>query len=332
MKRTTNSSATSVFVCRVPGRRTPGLVPGDVQSAMEALGLEIIRIDDDEIIARCPAHEAILGKPDRNPSFSVNAETGLFGCWSCKYGGSWITLVADMRTGDYAEAEAWTREQGTIGATIRTLEKIGQRAPEGPQPISRASLALFTPPPAEELHRRLLSPAMAAKYGVLWKPSQSAWILPMYHPDSGALIGWQEKTRSRVRNYPEGNAKRNLTVFGVDQPATDVTVVVESPLDAARVAQIEPGAVALFGSGISAEQVAILAARSSKVIIFMDDDKPGWIAARKLAGALRGRGVVTLVVTYDGLIAGGDPGDMSDRDISHGLETALPTFLMRWPC
>lgn len=324
MTRTTRTTAGS--------KRTPGLVPGDVQSAMEKLGLEIVRVDSDEIIARCPAHEVRLGKPDRKPSFSVNAETGLFGCWSCKYGGTWITLVADMRTGDYAEAEAWTREQGTIGATIRTLERIGQKAPDGPQPISRAALALFTQPPPEELHRRLLEPAVAQKYGVLWKPSESAWILPMYSPESGALIGWQQKTRSRVRNYPEGNAKRNSTLFGVNLPAADVTVVVESPLDAARVAQIEPGAVALFGSAISAEQVAILAARSSKVIIFMDDDEPGWIAARKLAEALRGRGVVALVVTYDGLIAGADPGDMSDQDISHALTTALPTFLMRWPC
>ena len=330
MTRTTTGF--NVFVCRVPGRRTPGLIPGDIHSAMVKLGLEIVRIDGEEIIARCPAHERILGRPDRRPSFSVNAETGLFGCWSCKYGGSWLTLVADMLTGDYAAAEAWTREQGTIEATLRTLEKIGAKPPQGPSPLSRAALALFTPPPAGELARRHLSPVAAAKFGVLWKPSSSAWILPMYHPETGSLIGWQEKAGTRVRNRPEGNAQRNATMFGVDQPATDVTVVVESPLDAARVDAIEPGALALFGSAVSDEQIRILTARSRKVIIFMDNDEPGWIAARTLAGALRGRGVVTLVVTYDDLPRGADPGDLTAEQLRHCLDTALPTWLMRWPC
>src|ERR1044072_5753470 len=71
------------------------VVSGDVVSAMEDMGLEVLRVDDSsEAHAKCPAHMEYLGKEDSHPSFSVNVDSGLFGCFSCGFKGQFPDLVA----------------------------------------------------------------------------------------------------------------------------------------------------------------------------------------------------------------------------------------------
>lgn len=308
------------------------VVPGDVQSAMETLGLAIVRIDGDELYTHCPAHVALTGHTDNNPSFSVNSETGMYFCFSCHYAGGWLTLAADMLNVGRGEAETWTRAQGTIGASRRRLE----RAKAGPQAIttivSRAALALFEPPPEHMLAERRLTAAACADYGILWDPKSRAWIMPI-RDAAGRLLGWQSKTRAMVRNYPADSVRKAESIFGLHLPSVADAVLVENPLKAARLhgSGLAPGCLALYGSKASEKQIELLAARGRRLILFLDHDPAGWSGAKLLYAALRGR-VVVLTVTYDGLERGVDPGDLTDEQIAGQLAGAVSPIRRRWPC
>lgn len=305
--------------------RSEPLAPGDVLSAVEKLGLNIVRHDGDEIVCHCPAHEARVGKPDRNPSFSVNSTSGLFSCFSCDYRGAFATLAADMLNVDYEAAVEWVRSQGTIGVAHRILDRKSGATlsdQETVAPISRAALALFTDPPADELTARDLYSEEAQAYRIMWNPDSRAWIFPLYDLDTGRLLGWQEKRRRRVRNYPKDQVKTSLSLFGSHLPETEVAVVVESPLDAARIFGLGLTAYALFGSNPSQTQVNALMNRCERLIVCTDNDRAGRKAARRLVEGLFCTGVRTAVVTYEGLDDGVDPGDLPRSELVRQIDRA----------
>ena len=69
----------------------------------------------------CPFH------PDRNPSMTVNSETGRYKCWSCGAGGDVFTWVMERRRVDFPEAlEILAREAG-ITLTKRNPEEAAKR-------------------------------------------------------------------------------------------------------------------------------------------------------------------------------------------------------------
>jgi hypothetical protein len=304
------------------------VVPGNVAAALEALELPIIKEVAGEVVTHCPAHVERLGHPDHDPSFSVNLETGLNFCQSCKFGGRFTDLVAYVQKCNHAAAVAWIRSKGTVAAIERMLAPPTEKS--ATEEITEASLALFTAPPDHELERRRISRGAAKAKGILWDPKKRTWILPIRHPRTGKLWGWQTKRGKHVRNRPIGVEKKS-TLFGVKWPLTGDIVVVESPLDTAVLFTVGiPGAVSLYGSAPSPTQISILARTKGRVIIFMDNDAPGWMAARKLAEALRGRGVPVLIVTYEGCAPGADPGDLYPRDLRRLVRAAVPAPTFEW--
>lgn len=312
-------------------------VPGDVQSAMETLGLTITRVDGEEIYTHCPAHEALVGKADRNASFSVNASTGLCFCFSCHYGGSWLRLAADMLDVAEDQAVAWTRAQGTLGASKRRLAKLRDQHHETSPVVSRAALALCEEPTPDMLAARKITAEAAAEFGVLREGR--SWILPIRGRD-GRLLGWQVKDGAYVRNRPADVVQKGESIFGVHLPPRQVVLVVESPLDAvrlhgldwARYAMPAPACRALYGSKASDTQISLVAAAGERVISFHDHDPFGWGLAKRMYVDLRAVGMVMLTVTYDGLPRDVDPGDLTDEQIVTQIRTAISPLRRRWPC
>ena len=68
----------------------------NVEATLTALGIEGT-LRGSELSAPCPMHEDRVGRPDANPSWSINIDTGLLNCFSCGYRGSVITLIADVK-------------------------------------------------------------------------------------------------------------------------------------------------------------------------------------------------------------------------------------------
>jgi DNA primase len=83
-------------------------------------------------------------------------------------------------------------------------------------------------------------------------PITDHFILPVRDPDNGKLWGWQEKGKRYFRNVPEG-VRKGHTLFGIREfPADSPAVLVESPLDVARLYTVGyRNAVSSFGAGVT---------------------------------------------------------------------------------
>ena len=84
-----------------------GLMAGttDITDLLMSIGVDIRR-SGQEISGRCPVHLARTGKEDNSPSWSMNAETGLWICYACGARGTLPQLIMEL-TGkeDFAVTE-----------------------------------------------------------------------------------------------------------------------------------------------------------------------------------------------------------------------------------
>jgi hypothetical protein len=313
----------------------------DVESVLSALGIPYEEVSA-EYRGFCPMHEVRTGKPDNNPSWFINQDTGQHICFSCGYKGNLAQLVCDVNefytvtygkvTGyDYAAAETWISQVSEV-----PLEKLMEmfkalpnyvQANAKPLEMSEARLAVFVDPPEDALKSRNISLDSAKKYGVLWDAQRSNWILPLREPHFNRLMGWQEKgTLNRTFfNRPTG-LKRSKTLFGIENQNELCTIVVESPLDCVRIhsAGVD-GAVAVCGSSLSEEQVRLFR-YSEKIIAAFDNDTAGHKANKELLQFARKYGLNLFFFNY-GSTRKKDPGDMTDEEILWGIKNAKTALL-----
>lgn len=309
----------------------------DIESAVDALGIDVELVDDVNGKGLCPMHETITGKADNNPSWFIHLESGTHHCFSCGYKGTLVGLVCDVldlykdvwgeRFPDYEAGDKWLKQHEAeipFALLRQKLEEKAVRYEEAPQ-VEESHLAIYTEPPAHHLHRRGIDEEAARHYGILWDPRRSNWILPLRDSQHGTLIGWQVKGAMDryFRNHPTG-LKKASTVFGVEKQNTDSVIVVESPLDCARIRTAGwVGAVALCGMQCSEEQAKILR-RSKEVIVALDNP-------RKDDGGKKGADIMlqwaakyNLNVKYFNYSQtdAKDPGDMTNAEIEWAIENA----------
>jgi hypothetical protein len=275
-----------------------------------------------------------LGKEDSHPSFSVNVDSGLFGCFSCGFKGQFPDLVAYVLDIERADAVAWIRSKGTLARVDRLLAK--KPAPvDTTELVNEASLALFEPPPLWALADRGLTAAACEQYGVLWEPEEELWITPV-RDEYGVLLGWQMKNERYFENYPVG-LKKSKHVFGLQtlpKRCLQVTVV-ESPLDAVLIASAGWGfAVSTYGASISDKQMQLISERCDNVLLCLDNDVAGRKSRDDVIERWGRRGIGLLTVDYRCLLPGRedieglDPGDLSDAELLTLLiESPIPASI-----
>ena len=304
---------------------------------LAALGIEVIDVRYDELLALCPKHKERTGKVDHNPSWSFNPELGLHHCLSCGYSGNTVGLIVDMLdlrnrwdAPDYDAAEEWLKAFGLdLPTIIKRLAGVKDRLTtyEGPAPtaipMTESRLALFTDPPDWALAKRGIDLASAQHYGVLWDDEAQTWILP-FRGDDHKLWGWQAKGEGNKTflNRPLG-IKKSQTFFGwaaVQEGGT--IVVVESPLDAVLVYRLTGlTAVAVCGSKLSDKQIEMLRG-AEEIILAMDNDKAGKNALRHFYTQARKYGINFRQYAY-GDSDGKDPGDQKDSEVLRGIKGAV---------
>jgi len=263
--------------------------PRDMVGALNELGVKVSREDQLEVYGWCPLHEKYAGKPDNKPSWSINKANGSHHCFSCGYGGGFLTLVMDMAfENDAFAASRWIRKFGMNLLDAEELPDYLQREfsiePEGTE-MNESRLSAFYLPPEGPLEDRSITLEAAEFYEVLWDIIGFGWVLPI-RDYRGDLVGWQFKGhRSRTfLNYPEDVSKGDC-VFGLDKlDEGEEAIVVESPLDCAylRSAGIT-GAVSTMGADATDAQMRHILERTDRVILGLDDDKAGMLATRSIA-------------------------------------------------
>lgn len=295
------------------------LVPNDLEGALQELGLDTGRVTEREVWALCPGHD------DTRPNnFSVNRETGAYYCFACGFKGeSMTTLVAHVLGLDAWSSAMWLRDNGaSIRDSVERIRRGGRTVRAQAPTVSGYSIesefAIFKDVPDKQLRARKLTREAADHYEIRWSKDGN-FILPVHAP-TGKLIGWQERTPDRPLNYPKLLAK-SKTLFGVQVFDGSSAILVESPLDAARLySEGYLGAVASFGAQVSVAQMRLIIEIADRLIVALDDDKAGH-AMTDLLVRQYSRRIVMHVFDY-GDCGEKDPGDMRTDDIVAGIENA----------
>lgn len=299
--------------------------PETLAAVLYNLGIEVLYIKDYELVAKCPGHVALLGKQDENPSWSINSDSLLHYCFSCGFKGSLLSLVSGVKKMSKEEAKEWIKDHRGLDVDSvlkRLVDMTDLRvSPYKPIPMSEARLAVFRDPPKYALDSRMISEDAASFYGILWDGKTDSWILPI-RDDEGFLLGWQEKAFEGrfFKNRPLG-VKKATTLFGIDRWKGPRMVLVESPLDAARLLSIGvEGAVASFGASVSAAQVSLMS-MASDLIIALDNDPAGVKASSSILSSTKAGLLECRFFSYEDTDAK-DVGDMSAGQIFQGIENA----------
>lgn len=323
--------------------------PRNMEIALVELGIRVDRKSGEEIWAHCPLHEERKGKPDRSASWSVNADSGYHKCFSCGYGGTFVSLVLDLTDLDIWETLRWIRTHGVKTLTAEEIRALrydrdlgGDEEVEKAIEITEASLALFFRPPEAALMKRNLTMESADRYDVLWDVHEHGWIIPVRLPNS-ELIGWQFKNERDFENYPQGMEK-GLCVFGLEllEPG-QTALVIESPLDCLRIydAGVEPDVcvpVSTYGAEITDAQMKAILDLTDAVIMGLDNDTEGMDSTQRVTMGVVKRGKVTRrgwatrfrdyrIYNYRG--HGKDQGEQTDEDIWFGITNAFTPSAVR---
>lgn len=300
---------------------TPQLT--DLTLVLETAGVELSRISEREITGKCPVHLRVVGKEDRSPSWSMNATSGLWICFSCGARGTLSSLLYELCGDTAASAQQFLINAGAERLYAPKKQEVAQ-----PQLRTDAFFG-FDRVSDKRCATKDLDPDLVYRYGVRWNPNNRSWAIPIISP-MGQLMGWQEKKTDWVRNFPVGVEKAK-TLFGAERFRNRTAILVESPLDVVRFAMVfsKPQAVASFGAQVSKEQMNLLTHMADTVIIAMDNDVAGIESSKKLYKFMGRPRKGLKWWNYQGTSAK-DIGDMTDDEIEAGLTTAtvVPPWML----
>jgi len=293
----------------------------EMKSFLRTLNIDVVNARGSELQGYCPAHEERTGHADKNPSWWINSDTGQHICFSCQFKGGIGTLINQITDGDLANYSDWFNESTNMLSRLNNLFK--EKPKEKPDVIiTESMLSAFVDPPKEILLARGILQSAANQHEVLWNAPKDNWILPIRNVTGGVLLGWQEKgTTSRFfRNYPP-RMQKSLSLFGYQQYQGGNMIVVESPLDVARLTSVGiSGGVATYGTQISSTQFNAMRG-AERLIIAMDNDDAGRKASYALYDMCREHGKEAWFFDYRHTDMK-DVGGMSKVEIESGLENA----------
>lgn len=293
----------------------------DLASILASAGVELKRIGEREITGKCPVHIRTVGREDRSPSWSINAHSGLWICFSCGARGTLSSLLSEL----LGSTDSISIQKYLINSRYSTLTQPKREVEEVVVDID--TFFEFERVSSTKCSAKNLDPDQVFTYGVRWNPANKSWCLPIISP-MGKLMGWQEKKFGWVRNFPVG-VKKSETLFGVERFRSRTAVLVESPLDIVRFASSfsSPQALATFGAHVSKRQLSLLVHLADNIIVAMDNDEAGVEASKRIYRDLPRPRKSLKWWNYKGTRAK-DIGDMSDEEVEKGLRTA--TIIPPW--
>ena len=292
----------------------------DLITVLESAGITPLRTTNKEVHARCPMHEQRTGKPDFHPSWSISTVNYSHFCFSCGYKGNLTGLLIDL-TGEAPEDLDKTLAKDSFVRKMAAVRDDPASVLEPVIPIL-TEWSLYNQMvdvPQRMVDFRKLQRSAIDDYQVRWDSDTKRWVLPLRSVD-GALLGAQYRQKGSVYTLPEGMAK-SKTFFGFAQCCeSNYCAVVESPLDAVRLAGLGIPALSSLGAWVSKDQVRLLACHFTRVYLALDDDKTGRESTEILCPMLRKAGCAPLRWSYQGLVddegqPAKDPGDVADDEM-----------------
>ena len=151
---------------------TPHLT--DLSEILKVSGVEVLRVTDREITGRCPVHERVTGHADNSPSWSMNASTGLWLCFSCGARGTLSMLLSEL-----SGEEGISAQQFLINAGMQRLTNAATSTYQVPQKLDTEAFFKFERVSDKHCFAKNLDPDIIYRYGVRWNPANKSWCIPI---------------------------------------------------------------------------------------------------------------------------------------------------------
>lgn len=319
----------------------------DYDELEKALGLTIVqRTNRGEHIASCPLPGH--GGPDRNPSFAINVQKGVFGCFACQTGGSIPRMVMELHDLDWDGALRWLSQfssvtvEGDADSFIQQLERWSERQKS---PIQRdPGLPWYSPTvlPQDEpggadyftsrnIGRNTVNKLDLRFVGCRSRAGYTGPCVVIPHYFDKELRGWQERWvdygsaafPKHIPKYTNSDSfpkKQTLYRFGLGRSV----ILVESALTVATLDTYGFDAIASFGASVSPEQIRLLRSLE-RIYLAYDNDEPGRKARNLLADALGNSCDILIVKTPEGQKS--DLGDVTRQEVKSLIANAQHSFL-----
>lgn len=296
----------------------------DLVEVLTGLGVDVHKVQNDEINGRCPVHYLYKGRESSRFSWYINSDSGLWYCFSCGARGNLSMLVSQLTDDPQA---LWRTHTHLINSGIQRLTDEDREHHEPEVQVDWVKYSKFAQLPDRVLKHRKIEAEVANRYGIRWDSGNRAVVLPIVSP-LGELKGWQLKKSGWVRNHPVG-VHKGKTLFGIERSRGSTALLLESPLDVARFHSVYEGdkysAVASFGANVSDEQVRILADKFDGIVVALDNDPAGKAETKRLAKVLPSFRSGIKYWKYDA--AHKDLGDMPYGSIIKGLTNVTSIYV-----
>lgn len=243
----------------------------------------------EEIRAPCPLHS------DRNPSFSINVNSGLWTCFSRCGSGNFQQLVEKKLNLTWQEAKEW-------------IESNGQRT--SLEDMMASMTAMTAPPPpvnyvAPKEHWRdhfqrlgnQSMPQWLLNRGISWESInhfdmrydliEDAVVVPVMW--QGAMVGTiKRNTRPDKPKYQNSDdLPRERVFFGEINRDQTTIILCEGVLDAVWLWQQGFHGVSVLGESLTTGQIGVLRDyRYGSIVLALDNDEAGINGTRRAVSAL----------------------------------------------
>lgn len=292
------------------------------QEIISLFGLRNASISRDEILCSCPY--PVHPNGDRNPSFRLNSEKGVYICYSCGAKGNLVKLAQDILGMDRYEAV----RTFDVELTPEAIDQMVKKGYEPPKPMTplQMDVSRWMDGKNDYWHFRGFNDATIGKWQLGFDEQSNRVVVPIY--DSGELVGWSKRTVGDDQPkwlHSEGLEKSRL-LFGLDRISSDAAIVVEAPLSVIMLDQYGvSNSVATFGCKMSDAQARMLRANFNTVMLWYDPDEAGQQGTRDAIEKLKDFVDVYVVPpTRD------DPAAMSLDEDLEAMRSARPLWAVDW--
>lgn len=292
-----------------------------IERVLAARGLlASLRPQGHNLVGPCPIHHG-----DSSTAFVVSTVKNLWHCFTgCRGGGDVVDLVRRLDSCDY-------RSTALYLASLAGSFPAATHAGSDVKPFHPFTARLKLDPDVSFLAAKGIRPATARAFDAGLHRGCGflrGCVAVRLHDHQGQPVGYAGRVldpdcaRLGKWRLPARLPKRTLlfNLHRVRQRLRHGLVLVEDPWSVMRLAQIDVPAVALLGTALSTHQAELLAP-AARVLIMLDADAAGRLAAREIRSRL-----APAQIAVAELPEGHDPDQLSDHDLRACCYLFLPTL------
>ena len=240
----------------------------DVREVVESLEISVSHEDTEELYCHCPFHQ------DKNPSFNINKESGLWHCFAGCGGGNLVQLVQKMNDCNELKAMSYIASFGE-DIDLSLIDDMPTR--DSNKYYSEKELKRYREVLPEYLIDRGFDELTLRKWEVGYDTNNNLVVIPV-RDESSRLRGviYRRTDNERPKYKYSKNLQTSRLLFGLYMyPKENTYVLVEGSLDAIWLDKHGYRGIALLGSVMSREQEELIRQRVDKLILCLDNDRPG---------------------------------------------------------